>query len=152
MAHTPQTRGPVGVENGFCLNIHLLWDAPDVSVVGLIKGTVVARSVCARVSNTSCFLFVLYQRGRAASRDNIQYEKHQCFLFFLLFNLKKTHRTSSHRFQISCFNFLCKCEKNSQTLHEKKTWNSYHVLNFLRTLVKRDQTFEHTEAAELLKG
>lgn len=39
MAHAPQTRRPVGAENGFCLNIHLLWDAPDVSAVGLTKGS-----------------------------------------------------------------------------------------------------------------
>lgn len=54
-----------------------------MSAVGLIKGTVVANSVCAHDYQIQVvFLFVLYQRGRAASRDNIQYEKHQFFLFF----------------------------------------------------------------------
>lgn len=113
-----------------------------------------SRCVCSGthkvVSNTSCFfLFVLYQRGRVASRDNIQIFWAGLIFFF---SIRKTSLDLfTQRFQISNFNFQCKREKNSQSLHKKKAWNSYHVLNCLRTLVKWDQAFEHTEAAELQK-
>lgn len=115
-----------------------------------------SRCVCSGthkvVSNTSCFfLFVLYQRGRVASRDNIQYYsiKFLVFIFWaglisFFFLIKKTSlNLFTQRFQISNFNFQCKREKYSQSLHKKKAWNSYHVLNFLRTLVKWDQAWTY---------
>lgn len=124
-----------------------------------------SRCVCSGthkvVSNTSCFFFYLSftkeEELLVETIFNITALNSWCLSFeqvwfFFFFLIKKTSlNLFTQRFQISNFNFQCKREKYSQSLHKKKAWNSYHVLNFLRTLVKWDQAFEHTEAAELQK-